>query len=81
LWAGLQGYQVWVTTRDGAACMAPLDFMQDGFGLCLDTGAAMGCPGIYGGFAPGPVCEQVGFWTCVGLFRADYGYDYLMEVR
>ena len=78
LWACLQGYQVWVVETDGPSCMAPIPAMQAGFGLCLDTAAAMGCPNVYSGWVrpPNPSCEGVLFWGCTGLFRADYAWGY-----
>jgi len=80
-WLGVQSYQVWVTKGDSPV-MAPLDFMQEGFGACLDSAVTLGCPDVYYGYAGSrPVCARAGFWTCVGLFRADYGYDYLMVVK
>jgi hypothetical protein len=76
LWVGLQGYQVWFVEVEGPQTLAPVEVMQDSFGLCLDTAAAMGCPGVYRGYAPGPVCERVGFWTCTGMFRMDYAWGH-----
>jgi len=78
LWAGAQGYQVWITETVGPHTVAPAPGMQTGYGFCLDMTSAMGCPGVYGGYVRGPnlSCESIGFWTCTGLFRADYAWGY-----
>ena len=83
LWACLQGYQVWSFGTEGPQTLAPVNMMQEGFGACLDTAAAMGCSDVYSGWVrpPNLSCEGMGFWTCVGLFRADYAAGYWVVIR